>query len=78
MDADDCTEELEEWIKKTQEEIDSQNTTGNQDAYHNDGNSKIKTEPLISGQLTDNLGDTWIIRCGNIIVPLASERARHF
>jgi len=40
--------------------------------------AKIKTEPLISDQLTDNLGDTWLIRCGNIIVPLASERAGHF
>jgi len=40
--------------------------------------AKIKTEPLISDQLIDNLGDTWIIRCGNIIVPLASERAGHF
>ena len=39
---DDCTEEWEDWIKKTQEEIDSQNTTGNQDVYHKDGNSKDK------------------------------------
>lgn len=39
---DDCTEEWEEWIKKTQEEIDRHNTTGNQDAYHSDGNSKDK------------------------------------
>jgi len=40
--------------------------------------ARIKTEPLVSDHLTDNLGDTWIIRCCNIIVPLAGERDENF
>ena len=33
---DDCTKEWEDWIKKTQGEIDSQNTTGNKNTYEKD------------------------------------------
>jgi len=40
--------------------------------------AKIKTEPLVNDHLTDNLGDTWIIRCCNIIIPLANERDGNF
>ena len=32
----DCTKEWEDWIKKTQGEIDSQNTTGNKNTYDKD------------------------------------------
>ena len=38
----DCTEEWEEWIKKTEEEINGQNTAGNQNTYHTDRSSKEK------------------------------------
>lgn len=39
---EDCAKEWEEWIQKTQEEINSQNTTGTQNTYHKNGNSKDK------------------------------------
>ena len=38
----DCIEECEAWIKKTDEEIDSQNTAGNQNTDHKDGTGKEK------------------------------------
>lgn len=46
----DCIEEWEEWMRKTQEEIDSQNTAGNQHTYiHKYANSK-DMRPLLSGK----------------------------
>ena len=47
----ECSEEWEEWIKKTEEEIDGQNTAGNQNTYHKDRTSKEKIlnlRPLVS------------------------------